>query len=182
LFFGKVRPYKGLETLIQALGWLRRQGFEFRARIAGEFYTDDRRYRVLAAETGAGDWIEWSDRYIPNEEVPTLFEAADVVVLPYVEATQSGVVSVAFQFGVPVIATRVGGLAEVIQEGRTGFLVPPQDPEALGRAVLRYFVEDLKEPFRRNIMEFRRQLTWGQAVDSLLGLVRDLTEGRQARA
>ncbi len=171
LFFGKVRPYKGLETLIAALGILHREGLEFQARIAGEFYLDSGRYRALAAREGLAGRIEWWDRYIPNEEVPALFRAADVVLLPYTEATQSGVVPVAYQFGVPVIATRVGGLSEVVLEGRTGLLVPPRDPAALASAVRRFFSEGLQTEFRRNIIEFRRLLTWEQAVDSLVDLV-----------
>lgn len=176
LFFGKVRPYKGLETLLQALAVLRRTGFEFRARVAGEFYLDARKYREMAERAGLTSEIEWWDRYIPNEDVPALFHEADVVVLPYVEATQSGVVPVAYQFGVPVIATRVGGLAEVVLENHTGFLVPPRDPEALAGAILRYFQEDLQETFRLNICEFRKQLTWEQAVLNLVNLVRECSD------
>ncbi|GAB4220351.1 MAG: glycosyltransferase [Acidobacteriota bacterium] len=174
LFFGKVRPYKGLDTLIAALGILNREGIQFQARIAGEFYLDAGRYRALASREGLGGRIEWWDRYIPNEEVPALFREADVVVLPYTEATQSGVVPVAYQFGVPVIATRVGGLSEVVLEGRTGLLVPPRDPAALAAAVRRFLSEGLLQDFRQNILEFRRLLTWEQAVETLVDLASEV--------
>jgi glycosyltransferase involved in cell wall biosynthesis len=159
-----------LDTLIAALGILNRQGIEFQARIAGEFYLDAGHYRALASREGLAGRIEWWDRYIPNEDVPALFREADVVLLPYTEATQSGVVPVAYQFGVPVIATRVGGLSEVVLEGRTGLLVPPRDPAALAAAVRRFLSEGLQQDFRHNILEFRRALTWEQAVETLLDL------------
>jgi glycosyltransferase involved in cell wall biosynthesis len=173
LFFGKIRPYKGLETLIEALALLKKE-FPFQAVIAGESYMNPRRYRSRATRLGLDDQIDWQDRYIPNEDVPALFRSADLVVLPYVEATQSGVVPVAYQFGVPVVATSVGGLSEVVLEGKTGYLVPPGDPKALSAAIARYFVEGRRAEFEANIQVFRRKLTWKGVVGSLLDLVAEI--------
>ena len=128
----------------------------------------------MARRLGLEECIVWKDHYIPNEEVPALFRSADLVVLPYREATQSGVVPVAYQFEVPVVATDVGGLAEVVRPGETGYLVPPEDPEALAGRIQQFFRENRKEEFRRNIVSFRERLSWGQVVSSIEDLVRTL--------
>lgn len=166
LFFGKIRKYKGLETFLDALAVVRRE-MDFRAVIAGEFYMPAAPLRRRARRLGLDDCLEWQDHYIPNERVPGIFRCTDLVVLPYVEATQSGVVPVAYQFGVPVVASNVGGLSEVVLEGRTGYLVPPLDPDALAAAIVRYFREGKKEEFRENILAFRTRLTWEQVVEGI---------------
>jgi len=173
LFFGKIRKYKGLETLLQALELVKRE-MRFRAIVAGEFYVSSGRYKDLAKRLGIGDDIEWLDHYIPNDQVPGLFRRADLVVLPYRNATQSGVVPVAYQFDVPVIATRVGGLAEVIHDNQTGFLVPPGDAAELARKILEYFKLSRKEVFRKNIRNFRKRLSWNQVADTLVELATEL--------
>ncbi len=170
LFFGNVRRYKGLEVFIQALGIIRPE-LPFEATVAGEFYVDAAPFEALANRLRVDDCIVWKDYYLRNEEVPTVFEQADLVVLPYIEATQSGVVPLAYRFGVPVVASDVGGLSEVVLDGRTGYLVPSGDPEALARGILRYFREKRRDEFEANIERFREQLTWGQAVKALIEVV-----------
>ena len=81
----------------------------------------------------------------------------------------------AYQFEVPVIATEVGGLAEVVRQGKTGYLVPPEDPQALAARMLQYFVEDRKREFRENILSFRKRLSWDQVVSSIEELVLTLS-------
>lgn len=172
LFFGKIRKYKGLGTFLEALAKLKERT-DFEAVIAGEFYLNSGDFKRMAARLGVYDRIIWKDRYVANEEVPPLFRDSDLVVLPYTQATQSGVVPVAYQFGVPVIATRVGGLAEVIQDGETGYLVPPNDPEALAEKIYLYLTEGHREIFQQNIKVFCKKLTWQQVVDNILSLVSD---------
>ena len=104
--------------------------------VAGEFYQDRRPYDELIAGLGIEAAVRIVDRYIPNEEVETYFQAADVVVLPYTSATQSGIAQIALSFERPVIVTRVGGLPEAVREGETGFVVPPGDPPALAAALV----------------------------------------------
>jgi len=166
LFFGKIRQYKGLKTLVEAMALLPPE-LNCRLVVAGEFYVEPGPYKRLAERLKVDSRIVWMDRYIPNEEVPRLFRAADLVVLPYVEATQSGVVPVAYQFGVPVVATSVGGLGEVIQDGRTGYLVPPSDPVALAGAISRFFQENRSRDFREKIEQFRPTLSWRHVVETI---------------
>src|SRR5690606_16971449 len=154
---------KGLDTFLEALGRLKDR-IDFEAVIAGEFYLNSSEFKRMAARLGVEERIIWRDRYIANDEVPALFRSSDLVVKPYIQATQSGVVPVAYQFGVPVIASRVGGLAEVIRDGETGYLVPPGDPDALADKILLYLSKGNREIFQHNIRAFCKKLTWQQVV------------------
>ena len=173
LFFGNIRGYKGVDILVRALAVVQ-EVLDVEAVIAGEFYIDARPLRRLADEMGVAHRICWHDRYVSNEEVPALFRNSDVVVLPYRDTSQSGVVPLAFEFDVPVIATDVGGLSEVVLEGRTGFLVPAEDPRALGEAIIRYFREGCKSEFQQNIRSFKKVLNWDQVVEATLQLAEEL--------
>ncbi len=173
LFFGNIRRYKGVDILVRALAVVQ-EVLDLDAVIAGEFYIDPRPLRRLAEEMGVADRIRWHDRYVPNEQVPALFRSADVVVLPYRDASQSGVVPLAYEFDVPVIATDVGGLSEVVLEGRTGLLVAADDPRLLAEAIIRYFQEGRKAEFQKNIRTFKKVLNWDQVVEATLKLVEDV--------
>ncbi|MBD3237900.1 MAG: glycosyltransferase, partial [Candidatus Eisenbacteria bacterium] len=98
------------------------------------------------------------------------FSAADVIVLPYRSATQSGIIQVAYHLDTPVICTDVGGLGEIVHAGRTGLLVPPEDPAALARAVVRYYREGLEETLRRGVAEAKRLYSWEPLVAAIEAL------------
>jgi glycosyltransferase involved in cell wall biosynthesis len=159
LFFGYVRPYKGLDLLIEALPAIRaRRGV--RLLVAGEFYEGEGRIRRRVTELGLADAVRFDADYIPEARVPLYFSAADVVVLPYRTATQSGIIQIAYHLETPVICTDVGGLAEVVPEGRTGFIVPPGDAGALAAAVVRFYDEDWEERLRAGVREERHKYSW----------------------
>jgi glycosyltransferase involved in cell wall biosynthesis len=159
LFFGFVRRYKGLRNLIRALATVREE-LPARLLVVGEFWEDERPYRELVQQLGVAEAVEFHNTYVPNEDLAVYFSAADVVALPYLEATQSGVAQIALGFEKPVIATSVGGMAETIVDGETGLIVPPADNDALIAAILRYFHEGLAEPFARNIRENKESVSW----------------------
>jgi len=177
LFFGYVRRYKGLDTLLRA--WPR-----VRARraatllVAGEFYEDEAPYRALAREAGGEPHVRLLDRYLEDHEVEAVFRAADVAVLPYRSATQSGVTHVAYALGVPVITTDVGGLAETVSAGETGLVVPPEDPETLAAAVVRFFEERMGERLRSGIEALRRKHSWDALAAATVELVDELRPTR----
>ena len=139
LFFGFVRAYKGLSVLLDAMPILRGSLPDARLVVAGEFYDDLAPYEAQVARLGLAEAVRIEDGYAPAERVRLLFSAADLVVQPYVSATQSGVAQVAFGLGRPVLTTDVGGLAEAVGEG--GMVVPPQAPRPLAEAAARFFRE-----------------------------------------
>lgn len=134
LFFGYVRAYKGVDVLLEALGRLPTSGPPWRAVVAGEWYVSRGNADHAIARPPLANHVTILDRYVPEAEAARLFSAADVVVLPYREATQSGVVPLAFAHGRGVICTNVGGLAEAVGTG-TGLVVPPEDASALAAAL-----------------------------------------------
>jgi len=144
LFFGRIWPYKGLEYLIRAEPLITSRVPEAKIVIAG-MGEDFERYSRLMVNP---DRFEVHNHYISDEKRAELFRRASVVVLPYVEASQSHVISIAYRCGKPVVATRVGGLPEMVDDGETGFLVAPRDVDALADAVVRLMQnEELRRQF-----------------------------------
>ena len=138
LFFGFIREYKGLRYLLQSLPLILDR-FPVHLLVAGESWEDVRPYRELVERLHLEERVTMHARYIPDEVVPIYFAAADLVVVPYTSATQSGIVQLAHGFRKPVVVGKVGGIPEAVEPGRTGYLVPPRDPRAIADAVIRFF-------------------------------------------
>jgi glycosyltransferase involved in cell wall biosynthesis len=151
LFFGKVRKYKGLKILLQAMPDVLKR-IDCQLLVVGEFYDSIEEYERLIRELGIGDSVRIDNRYVSNEEVPALFNLADVLVLPYLSATQSAVARLALSNGLPIIASRTGGLAESVSEGVSGLLFPPGDYSALADAIVDYFTTNRGPVFSQNIL------------------------------
>jgi glycosyltransferase involved in cell wall biosynthesis len=175
LFFGYVRHYKGLDTLLTAWKRVRAERPGATLVVAGEFYEKPEAYEALAREAGG---VRLLNRYIADDEVEALFRAADVTVLPYRSATQSGVTHVAYALGSPVIATRVGGITETVRDGVTGLTCPPEDPDALSGTIVRYFAEGLRERMAAPIAALREAHSWDSLARSTVELVNELAPGR----
>jgi len=173
LFYGHIGPYKGLEFLVDAFQRVAARDPECRLIIAGRPMRGCQEYFDNIQRTIAGDAS--SDRviqrieFIPDEETETYFKAADVLVLPYTEVFQSGVLFLGYSFGLPVVAADVGSLKEEIVEGRTGFLCKPRDPADIAAAIGTYFESDLFKNLddeRHNIREYANNLhSWDVVGD-----------------
>ncbi len=171
LFFGHIRTYKGLDILLDAMPLILKK-ISAILIIAGEFYENEQKYRDKISKLGLEKHIKLFSDYIPNEEIPVYFSASDVVVLPYVTATQSAIVPVAYHFDKPAIVTDVGGLSEVVKDGRTGFVVTPQNPEALAEAVIKYYQENRENDFITNIREEKKKYSWDTFIEQLEKLIK----------
>ena len=136
LFFGNIRPYKGLIYLLRAFQLVRRQIPGSRLLIVGQPLEDFRPYQKEIDLLGMAKDVEIQLRYVPNEEVREVFSRATVVALPYTDIYQSGVLLLAYGAGIPVVASNVGDLGDAVEDGNTGFLVPPKDVPALRDALL----------------------------------------------
>ena len=171
LFFGLIRDYKGLDTLIEAWAKFRRKNHKL--LIAGEFYASRDKYINLIKELGLEDDIILHDHFVPDSEVKNYFSVADCVVLPYKTATQSGVTQIAYNFRVPIIVTRVGGLAEIVPNGRVGFVTEP-NAEGVLQALERIYEGDTLERFREAMIEERRRFSWAAMCDRIEELYQQL--------
>lgn len=159
LYFGLVRPYKGLIYLLEAARTLRRQGTSFHLRVAGEFYQGYNDAADLVSRWELEEYVTLENRFIPDREVAMYFSATDVVALPYLTATQSGIVPIAYQFNRPVVVTEVGGLPEVVRPGETGFLVPPGNSFELAEAIRKNLPDGFRA-MRRNVAQVKAQFSW----------------------
>jgi glycosyltransferase involved in cell wall biosynthesis len=149
LFFGRIWPYKGLDYLIRAEPLITSKAPQAKIVIAGTG-EDFERYRQMMVNPG--NFVVLNE-YVSDEKRAELFRQASVVVLPYIEASQSFIISIAYRFGKPVVATTVGGLPEMVDDGRTGFLVAPRDVNALANAVVRLMQNDeMRRTFGENGM------------------------------
>jgi glycosyltransferase involved in cell wall biosynthesis len=170
LYFGFVRAYKGLGHLLDAMPEAASRVPGLHLLIVGEFWEERGPYEDAVRRNGLVDRVTIVDRYIPNEEVAFYFNSADMVVLPYVTASGSGIVQVAYSFGKPVLTTNVGSLPEVVEDGKTGYLVEPGDPGAIAGAMVDFFESGRGEEFSRNITELRGRFSWERFVEVIESL------------
>lgn len=171
LFFGYIRKYKGLHVLLDAVKEAL-ASVKFTLLVAGEFYDNEKSYRDQIDQLGIGRSVRVFSDYIPNEDVAAYFSASDVVVLPYIDATQSGIAQIAYNFNKPVITTDVGGLAEIVVDGKTGLVVPPNSPGDLAAAIVRFFRQNLADTFASGVAEEKKLYSW----DNLVGAIEQLME------
>ncbi|NQU84414.1 MAG: glycosyltransferase [Mariniphaga sp.] len=159
LFFGIIRHYKGLDVLLEAIPKLRSILEDFRVLAVGECYENTEKYTDLIKQLEIEDLVDLRMDFIPDTDIHLYFSAADVVVLPYRTATQSGIVSIAYHFDCPVIVSDVGGLPEIIDNGKTGYVVT-QGPEAVREGIVTYFKDREVTDFNANIAAYKERLSW----------------------
>lgn len=174
LFFGRIRPYKGIELLLEAFKSLTAvEPGNYRLIIAGEPKKGSEEYlrqiqQFVARELNS-EQVILTIQFIPDEEMELYFKAADVLVLPYKEIFQSGVLFMAYSFGLPVIATDVGSFREDVIEGQTGFLCRPDDPIDMATTIQTYFASDLFKNLkvrRQELIDYvNRNHSWSAAAE-----------------
>lgn len=128
--------------------------------IVGEFREDKSKYINLIDELGIAQNVKIIDNYVPDQEIENIFMSSDLVILPYISSTQSGIVQIAFGFEKPVIVTNVGGLPEVVKNGITGYVVEPKDSDAIAQATIKFFKENKAEIFSENINKESYKYSW----------------------
>lgn len=167
LFFGFVREYKGLHYLLDALADVKGQIPDVQLWIVGDFGDDKDIYLKQIEENHLEGCINIVEGYIPDQEVEKYFAAADLVVLPYVSATQSGIVQIAYGFEKPVVVTNVGGLPDVVWDKETGYVVPSRSPEAIAKAIIGFYREDSSVDWQANIRAKAQEFSWETMVDRI---------------
>jgi D-inositol-3-phosphate glycosyltransferase len=168
LFFGFIRKYKGLDILLQAAPKLIEQMPDLKIVVAGEFYGNEAEHMSLIASLGIPEKnLLLATDYIPNDQVVKYFSAANVVVLPYRSATQSGIVPIAYQFDRPVIVTDVGGLRESVIDGVSGLIAPEATPEAIVQQVLRFFDQNLEAKLVAGVQQEKKKYSWDTFAEGI---------------
>lgn len=165
LFFGVIRPYKGLDVLLEALGRVS-DSVDWWLTVAGEPWEDLGPRKRRAESLGIGHRIQWIERYVSDAEAAALFERSDVVVLPYRSATGCGVLALALGEARPVIASDLPGLREQVLPGKTGWLVEPENPAALASALVEADSERTST-MRSSVRSLAAKWTW----ETLAGVV-----------
>jgi D-inositol-3-phosphate glycosyltransferase len=177
LFFGFIRHYKGLDLLLQAMAHPEIRDLGIKLIVAGEFYEDEKPYFDLIHRLEISDRIILHSHFISDQEVRYYFSVASLVVQPYRSATQSGVTQVAYNFNKPMVVTDVGGLAEIVPDGKCGYVVAPE-PEAIAKAISDFFSGD-EERFRPGIEEQKKFYSWDKLTEALRTLARQTGKTRQ---
>lgn len=173
LFFGFIRAYKGLDILLEALADARVAALPVKLIIAGEFYEEASPYEALIKKYDLESRLVRATDFIPNERVADYFSAADLVIQPYKNATQSGVSQVAYHFGRPMLVTDVGGLAELIPAGIVGYVVPPT-PAAIADSLVDFYENNREEAFAAGVRQEARKFSWEVMVAALKEVARPL--------
>ena len=174
LFFGFIRHYKGLDLLIDAFAHL---DDSYQLLIAGEVYGSFEVYQTqIDAHPRKAD-IHLFNHYISDHEVPAYFSAADVCVLPYRDGTQSGITNIAYHFNTPLVATRVGGLAETIEPYGTGHVVDEVTPEAIAAGIEHFFLSG-PEPYAARIPTMKESTSWAAMARVVTEFAESLGGGR----
>ncbi|MBU0528406.1 glycosyltransferase [bacterium] len=172
LFFGLIREYKGLDILLNSIPKIKRELEDFIVIVAGECYEKTEKYYDIIKKLKIQNSVDLRLKFIPDNEVSEYFSAADVVTLPYRTATQSGITQIAYNFNIPIIVSDVGGLAEIVLNGKTGYVVKPDSSE-FAKAIVKYFNEDKFDEFSNNIQTHKQLFSWEKFVDNLMELAKE---------
>ncbi len=167
LFFGFIRAYKGLDLLLRAMADDRIRSKGIRLIVAGEFYDEEVRYQQLIDELGIGNTLILKTDFIPDSEVRYYFCAADLVVQPYKSATQSGISQLAYHFEKPMLVTEVGGLPEIVDHGRSGYVVPVE-PVAITEAIIDYYDQQKEGDFQASVRRAKLRYSWENLTKEIL--------------
>jgi len=173
LFFGFIRDYKGLDLLLEAMADTRIKKAKIKLIVAGEYYTDSKPYDDIIEKHQLQDYIILATDFIPDQEVAKYFCASDIVVQPYKDATQSGVTQIAYHFNKPMITTNVGGLAEIVPDGKVGYVVQPKI-KPLADAINKFYEDDKESEFTDNVIVEKQKYSWDNMIETIDELLKEI--------
>lgn len=166
LFFGFIRDYKGLDILLKAVADERIKNSDIKLIVAGEFYNNSETYFELEKELGLEGKIIWRTDFIADEQVKNYFCASDIIVQPYKTATQSGVTQIAYHFEKPMLVTNVGGLPEIVPNGKVGYSVEPE-AKVIADAINDFYANERYSEFVMNIKEEKKKYSWDRMLENV---------------
>ena len=177
LFFGFIREYKGLDLALKALASTKLKDLKLKLIVAGEFYSEAKSYHDLVNKLSISDRVIFHSDFISDSLVPAYFSAADLIVQPYKDATQSGVTQIAYHFNKPILVTNVGGLPELVPHKKAGY-VSSLDTEEIASYILDFFKEKREKEFSANIFDLKKKYSWKLFVERFNELITDIESFR----
>ncbi|BDS12564.1 glycosyltransferase [Aureispira anguillae] len=172
LFFGFIRKYKGLDILLEAMADPRIRALGVQLIVAGEYYDNQAFYEDIIQKNKLQDLLVLRTDFIPKDKVGAYFGAADIVVQPYRTATQSGISQLAYHFEVPMLVTKVGGLPEVVEDGKVGYVVTPKAPKEVADAIVDFYTNQRAASFREQVRERKKDFSWSNLLDGIKNLIK----------
>ena len=166
LFFGFIRDYKGLDILLKAIADERIKNSDIKLIVAGEFYNNSEKYFELEKQLGLEGKMIWRTDFIADEQVKNYFCASDIIVQPYKTATQSGVTQIAYHFEKPMLVTNVGGLPEIVPNGKVGYSVEPE-AKVIADAISDFYSNGRYAEFVENIKEEKKKYSWDRMLENV---------------
>jgi len=175
LFFGFIRDYKGLDILLKAISKPEIKSLPVKLIVAGEFYTNPSPYFEMIEKLGLQDKVVMVNKFIADHEVNNYFCAADIVVQPYKDATQSGVTQIAYHFDKPMLVTNVGALAEIVPDQKVGYVVEPREEE-ITNALVDFFRNKRKTEFETQVAEEKKKFAWSKMTNTILDIYNQIDQ------
>jgi D-inositol-3-phosphate glycosyltransferase len=166
LFFGFIRDYKGLDILLEAFADELVKNLNIKLIVAGEFYSNEKEYRLLIEKLDIRDKVILRTDYIPDNMVNQYFCAASLITQPYISATQSGVTQIGYHFNKPMLVTNVGGLSEIIEDGKCGYVVNP-DPKSIANALFDFFQNNREPVMVKEVTIAKQKFSWENFTKSI---------------
>jgi glycosyltransferase involved in cell wall biosynthesis len=173
LFFGLIRPYKGLDNLLNAIESFIINNTNSILIVAGEAYENINKYKEIAKKYDSNNQIIWINKFIDDKKIEELMLASDLLVLPYNSASQSGVLSQAWQYNLPAIVTNVGGLSEYVDENKSGYIVEPNDTVGLSAKIGHFFNSNDSLEMPKYIKLNKHKYSWDNYIEGIMGLVNE---------
>lgn len=169
LFFGFIRAYKGLGLLLEAMADPQVRGRKIKLVVAGEFYEDNKPYLEQIKSLGISGSIILHTSFIEKEKVRVYFCAADMIIQPYMSATQSGITQIAYYFGRPMLVTNVGGLSEIVADKRVGY-VTEKNSASIVKSLIDFYDNNREKDFSNNVDIDKEKFSWKSFTNGLLKL------------
>ena len=173
LFFGLIRPYKGLDNLLKAIKAFLLENKNNKLIVAGEAYEDINIYKQIIKEDNLNKQIVWLNKFIDDKKIEELMIASDLLVLPYNTASQSGVLSQAWQYNLPSIVTNVGGLSEYVDKNKSGYIVNPGDSLELSNKIKYFFKSNDLLEMPKYIKLNKYKYSWEYYVEGIMELINE---------
>jgi glycosyltransferase involved in cell wall biosynthesis len=169
LFFGFIRDYKGLDLLLEAFADKRIDKTKYQLIVAGEFYSNEEKYLKMIDALSIQNDVHLFSEYIPEDEVNNFFCASSIIAQPYKSATQSGVTQIGYHFHKPMLVTNVGGLSEIIENGKCGYVVEPNATE-ITEALIDFFETEKEDYFTTEVQKAKERFSWSNFSKAILKL------------